>query len=395
MEIEYINPKLLKPDPNQPRTRMDEEKIKSLAQSYETFPEKLIDPIEIDRNNMIVRGHRRREASIIAGLEKVPVHRIETVDTDKKSRLERQLIEAVEYSPMDRAWAYATAIININQSEKQYTIPEVKQLGRNHLLTLVDASTGGPNGTRIQGQSELSRRIGVPQQTISMYLKNIFCLEPNTQQLVDEGELPITLATELSKVNNPRTKSVIESVVRELKPQRDVIRKTVDLLREKENVKKEVVKKVFSMETRDALRYLESLNNVHPEVQEEIISSDLTAEEIDRVAEFVEPEQQREVLDRYERQVEENGESLGEVVDRMREIADGNLPPNLSFEEDPDEVKRKKVDDLYGHIVYVTKISLDCMVNEKEKQLLIKRLKDIENHIHKLLIDINEYEVIE
>ena len=70
MKIEYINSKDLKPTLNQPITHMAELQIQILVKVYGgTFGEKLIEPIEVDVNNMIVRGHKRREASLRVGLE--------------------------------------------------------------------------------------------------------------------------------------------------------------------------------------------------------------------------------------------------------------------------------------------------------------------------------------
>jgi len=65
---------------------------------------------------------------------------------------------------MDRAWAYATAIVNINTG-KSYTVKQVKKMDTKFLLTLVSTSQGGQRaGDGIKGgQAELSRRTGIPQ----------------------------------------------------------------------------------------------------------------------------------------------------------------------------------------------------------------------------------------
>lgn len=63
-------------------------------------------------------------------------------------RFERQLVDDAhrkDLSPLDRAWAYATAIININTG-KSYTIKEVKEMDRSLLLNLVSTSKGGQRG---------------------------------------------------------------------------------------------------------------------------------------------------------------------------------------------------------------------------------------------------------
>lgn len=123
----------IKPDPNQPRTKFAKDEIKSLAKSYKTLG--LVDPIEVDENNIIIRGERRWRAAKLANLDEVPIIKVNNIST--KERLERQLLESQPHSRMDKAWSYATAIININQSEKQYTIPEVKKLDKERLLNLL------------------------------------------------------------------------------------------------------------------------------------------------------------------------------------------------------------------------------------------------------------------
>ena len=394
MKIEYVNPRDLIQDPNQPRTHMDKKTIEALAQSYETFPEKVIDPIEIDKNNVIVRGHRRREAALIAKLDKVPVHRIEDVDKDRQQRLLRQLIEAEDYSPMDRAWSYATAIININQSEKQYTIPEVKQMDRVHLTTLLDAQTGGAGGTKKQGQSELSRKIGVPQTTISMYLRTLLVLEPETQQMIEEGELPVTLGDELTRIKSLKTKLMVESLIRDKKPQRDVVRRFVTLLKDKEDIKMEVVEKIFSMKTKDAKKYLDSLEKVTPDLQEKVIESDLETEDIEKLGEFEEPEQQEEILDLYEQKSEEDDELFEDVVDKYKDIAKGEKPPEIEEELSPELKRFNRINEQCDKFIVITPATIKKIPEGKQRDTILDKLQQTENHIHKLLETFDVYKTV-
>ncbi len=59
----------IKPDVNQPRQYIDEEDLKGMAQSIVT--EGIINPIEVDKNFVIVTGERRWRAAKIAGLKSV------------------------------------------------------------------------------------------------------------------------------------------------------------------------------------------------------------------------------------------------------------------------------------------------------------------------------------
>ena len=171
-QIELIEIEKIKPDPTQPRIEFDEKKIQELASTYKT--QGMIHTIEIDENNTIILGERRWRAAKLIDLEKVKATR--KTGLDKATRLERQLIDDAnrkDLSDMERAWAYATGIININLKaqgkDERYTIPQVKEMKNENLVNLIGLSVGGRGHS--SGASELSRRIGVSQVTISNYLQ--------------------------------------------------------------------------------------------------------------------------------------------------------------------------------------------------------------------------------
>ena len=71
----WVDPELLKPNPHQPRSEFDEEKLKELSESIKENG--VIQPITIedakDGTFYIIAGERRTRASKMAGLKKVPV----------------------------------------------------------------------------------------------------------------------------------------------------------------------------------------------------------------------------------------------------------------------------------------------------------------------------------
>ena len=84
---------------------------------------------------------------------------------------------------MKRAWAYGTAIININTG-KGYTIPEVKAMPRELLINLLATKTFWDDGERQEGgTSALAEIIGVNQMTIWNYVQCLY-LEPETQAMI-------------------------------------------------------------------------------------------------------------------------------------------------------------------------------------------------------------------
>ena len=104
----WVNPNLLKPNPHQPRLEFDEEKLKELSDS---IAEKgILQPITIedakDGTFYIISGERRTRASILAGLQKVPVQ-LESYNEQEK--LEVALIENIQradLNPVEEAIAY-------------------------------------------------------------------------------------------------------------------------------------------------------------------------------------------------------------------------------------------------------------------------------------------------
>jgi len=190
--VRWINPHELKPDPDQPRPQEEitQEEIEMLAATFETHG--VINPIEVDEDNTIIRGERRWRAAILKPLDKVPI--ITVPGLTRAQRLERQLIDDAlqkQLSPVARAWAYATAIININENAN-HTISEIKAGGNIPArVGIGDGHSGGRGGRGNQrGIKELERRVGIPYTTIQRYLR-YFQASPKLQRQLEKGEISV------------------------------------------------------------------------------------------------------------------------------------------------------------------------------------------------------------
>jgi len=119
---------LIKPNPNQPRTRFDPDALAGLAASIETtgvVQPLLVRPLH-DGSYELIAGERRWRASQQAGLEKVPAI---VRDSEQAERLQVALIENMvreNLNPIDEARACAALIDELGLSKEELS----RRLGR-------------------------------------------------------------------------------------------------------------------------------------------------------------------------------------------------------------------------------------------------------------------------
>jgi len=103
----------IKTNPDNPR-KISRENMERLIQSIKDFPQMLeIRPIVIDENNIALGGNMRIQAAIEAGLDKIPVIRLESLSEDKK----REFIIKDNLSYGDWDWDVIHADWNIELLE--------------------------------------------------------------------------------------------------------------------------------------------------------------------------------------------------------------------------------------------------------------------------------------
>ncbi len=111
----------IRPNPNQPRMKMDEDALKSLAESIKS--KGLIQPIVVSEQSVdeyfIIAGERRWRAAQRAGLKKVPVL---IKDYSPEEILEIALIENIQredLNPLEEATAYKKMMDEIGLSQAE------------------------------------------------------------------------------------------------------------------------------------------------------------------------------------------------------------------------------------------------------------------------------------
>ena len=125
----WIETEKVKPNPEQPRTHFDEEKIRALAESIRQYG--ILQPIVVSKREIdvptgtqveyqIIAGERRYRAASMIGLQHIPA--IIRREESDKIKLELALIENLQredLNPMEKAYAYRRLMDDFNLTAKE------------------------------------------------------------------------------------------------------------------------------------------------------------------------------------------------------------------------------------------------------------------------------------
>jgi ParB family chromosome partitioning protein len=140
-ELRELPIELVKPNPNQPRTKIDPEALAGLASSIETNG--IVQPLLVrplaDGSYELIAGERRWRAAQTAGLEKIPAV---VRDQELAERLQVALIENMvreDLNPVDEARACAALVDELGLSKEELA----RRVGRSrpavsNLIRLLD-----------------------------------------------------------------------------------------------------------------------------------------------------------------------------------------------------------------------------------------------------------------
>lgn len=171
----WIDPRILKPNPHQPRQVFDDEALSELADSIREHG--MVQPIVIedagDGNFFIIAGERRTRASILAEQKKVPVQ-LRKFNDEKK--LEIALIENIQRE-------------NLNPIEEAQAYYNLMQLGG-------------------LSQDEVAKKVGKGRPTVANALR-LLKLPEDMQNSLIVGEITAGHARALLSVLNPADQRVL------------------------------------------------------------------------------------------------------------------------------------------------------------------------------------------
>ena len=123
MEIIEIEIEKIKPDPNQPRTSIEEEYLAGMAHSI--GQQGVINAIEVDKDLMIVTGEVRWRAAKMARLKTIPA---KVIDISDDRRFVRQVIANIHSNTMS-GWDTATALKKLLNTWPGYEKDEALEMG--------------------------------------------------------------------------------------------------------------------------------------------------------------------------------------------------------------------------------------------------------------------------
>lgn len=229
---EIIDIELIEPDPNQPRKKFDKEAITNLAKTIES--QEIINPIEIDTNNIIITGEMRWRAAKEARLKKITVKRL--TGLSETEIFERQVIENLHHNAL-------------SSKEKQEAVLKLWKSGK------------------YKSREELAKRLGIDLSWVIHFIK-----------------LP-KLKEELRVVGMPISNTNLYEIDRKIKDSIDrkkVAKKAVD-----ENLTRDQIREVAKV-----------IKIVPKDVKDEILKpkSEITLEEAKEIAEFPEVEQRKNII---------------------------------------------------------------------------------------------------
>lgn len=178
MQLLYLDPHVLEPDPDGVR-----EEPGDVAGLAATIAEQgLLQPLGVvaigQGRYRVIYGNRRRAAALELGLDKIPCILLET---DTPQLLLQQLIENVQrqdLNDMEQARAFARL--------------------RAHM---VETRGKAPDG---ELDEAVGQTVGLTGRTVRRYL-GLLELPDEVQQLIRQGELNVTQAQHLRRIQNPRT----------------------------------------------------------------------------------------------------------------------------------------------------------------------------------------------
>lgn len=210
-----LDPRELKPNPYQPRRYFDENSLEELSNSIKTHG--LIQPVVVQKDSdgsyFIIAGERRTRASIMAGLEKIPVV---ISDVKDENKLEVALIENIQredLNPIEEAQAYQAIIEmgNLTQEELSFRVGKRRstitnairllQLPAEMQVALKEGKISSGHAKALLSVEDVPKRAELFKEIIEKHL-SVRQTESRASSIVKAKKATNTLSKEKAKDND-------------------------------------------------------------------------------------------------------------------------------------------------------------------------------------------------
>lgn len=207
----WVDPALLKPNPRQPRTYFDDEKLAELTESVRN--EGILSPVIIEDANdgtfFIIAGERRTRAAKAAGLKKIPV---QLRKYSEQRKLEVALIENIQRTDLNA----------LEEAQAYYDLMELGNLTQDQVAERVGKNRSTvANCLRLLKLPEDIRKALVTDSISSGHARAILSLENDSDKRILFGKIiGQGLSVRQSENIAKEMKSGISSVAKtDLKPE--------------------------------------------------------------------------------------------------------------------------------------------------------------------------------
>lgn len=361
----WRNPNDLKPDPEQPRKKFDQEKIAQLSQTMKT--QGIINPIEIDENNVIITGEMRWRASKIARLKEIECKQI--IGLSKIDRFERQTIENLHHNVLSFI-------------EKENAVTKLWKSG--------NPQTGDGRYGKME---DLADTLGIGRRYILKILKAYKIRESLKKEMSDVTSLSTSTLSEIESLQEEDQKKIAKKIV-EKKIEPSKVRNIVKTIKKIEKKAPEVKKRILDGEdeiTDTKLKESEEIAELPQDIRKEVLKpeSEITVKEAKEVAEFPKEEQRKEIV----KQIKQTKKAGKKLIEQKKDIAKGKKPaPVKKIDLDMKFINAWKNTKLMDIPIKIRKGFLESY-SETTRQECYKIVRSVVNYLIKEFSD--EVKIIE
>ncbi len=407
MKIDAVwrNPNDLNPDPEQPRKKFDQEKINQLSQTMKT--QGVINPIEIDENNVIITGEMRWRASKKANLKKIACR--EVIGLSEIEKFERQTIENLHHNiltsiekenAIKKLWEsksyktkeilgnalglkirYVNTVLRAYDTRKDLDLDEKAS---NAISTGILDAIGSLDNKK--DRKEIIKKViekKIEPSKVRNIVKTIKKVEkkaPEVKKKILESNEEITE----SKLKEAEEIAELPQDIRKevLKPEPKItLKEAKEVAQLPEDVKKEFLKPESKLKVEDAKKIAKLPEPLKKEVLKP--KSKITIKDAEDIAE-IKPELRKEAIKVVEKQKQRQETEKKQTMDYMKDVSTGKeKPPQKVIDLDMKIINQ--FTQIYKQVIIKMTKRLVESYNQPTQNKLSKIMKEILIHLQNQL----------